>query len=85
MKYYVLSEYEVAELKSHLERLYQLRLLIPGAKEHAACGIEARAALLEEMLAEYEHPDNLHDAICEELGRINYLLGNIGSKGALEL
>lgn len=47
MKYYVPSEYEVAELKSHLERLYQLRLLIPGAKEPAACGIEARAASLE--------------------------------------
>ena len=85
MKYYVISESELTELKSHLDRLYQLLMMIPGAIEHAMHGIEARRPILEEMLEEYQRPENLHDAICEEMGRINSLLTEIGINQCLNL
>ena len=85
MKYYMMSEYEMTEILSHLDRLYQLHLMIPGAVEHSARGMETRKELLEEMIAEYERPDDLHNAICEELGMISGLINHIHGKQSQEL
>ena len=85
MKYYMMSEYEMNEILTHLDRLYQLRLMIPGGVEYAAHGIEARKELLAEMIAEYERPADLHEAICKELGIISGLMSHIRGKQSPDL
>ena len=85
MKYYVISEYELTRIKESIDRLYELRMLIPGAAEHAVKGIEARRPLIAEMLANIEQPDNLHSAICTQLGSISSTMCIVQSRHPLDL
>ena len=77
MKAHIITTRELATLKTSLDRLYDLRLLLPGAIDRAAGGNEHRRALLLEMLDGIEKPDDLNAAILEELNTLNRTLTQI--------
>ena len=76
---YIVTKEELAAMKACVDRLTELRMLLPGAVEYMAQGNEYRREFLLEMIENTEKPEDLNRAISEALGELLVILAQIKS------
>ena len=74
MKQYIVTEKELSDMKEIIFRLLELRLLLPGALDFTPESNENSKELLAQLIESIEKPEDMHEAICDELGQLCVIL-----------
>ena len=77
MKQYIVTEEELFDMREIIFRLLELRLLLPGAMDFTPESNENSKELLAKLIDSIEKPEDMHEAICDELGQLCAILYHI--------
>ena len=67
-------------MKEIIFRLLELRLLLPGALDFTPESNENSKELLAQLIESIEKPEDMHEAICDELGQLCVILYRIETR-----